>query len=81
LWSDVNGTRVNTDSNEADLLVDSYVNKNKAYVIISNLETSANSALLNLTELPSNPISNIKIKHLHFANGESTLQQHHKILV
>lgn len=73
LWSDVNGTRVNTESNEADLLVDSYVNNNKAYVIISNLETSANSALLNLIELPSNPINNIKIKHLHFANGEPTL--------
>ncbi|MEI8669080.1 hypothetical protein P4S65_12955 [Pseudoalteromonas sp. B131b] len=40
---------------------------------MSNLETSANSALLNLTELPSNPINNIKIKHLHFANGEPTL--------
>ncbi|WP_232525533.1 hypothetical protein [Pseudoalteromonas sp. 1_2015MBL_MicDiv] len=40
---------------------------------MSNLETSANSALLNLTELPRNPINNIKIKHLHFANGEPTL--------
>lgn len=37
LWSDVKGTRVDSFSTNTDILIDSYVSQDKAYVVISNL--------------------------------------------
>ena len=37
LWANVKGTRVDTKSCNLDTQIDTYVNGNKAYVIINNL--------------------------------------------
>ncbi len=38
LWSDVKGTRIDTHPTDPDIQVDAYVERNKVYVILNNLE-------------------------------------------
>ncbi len=71
LWSQVKGTRVDTYSNDPDVLTDAYVDGNKAYVILSNLEHEAVNVNLQLPFLSNSPVSEIKVKHL-FANTSGT---------
>lgn len=75
LWSDVNGTRVDTKSIDKDVLVDSYVNGNKVYVAMSNLLNKPADVNVNLLNSNTSKFESVKIKHLHFANGEPTLTQ------
>ncbi|WP_026970827.1 hypothetical protein [Aliagarivorans marinus] len=73
LWSEVNGTRVDTRSDNADLLVDSYVDGEKAYVIISNLIDEDAEVSVNMANTPQSQLAGVTLKHLHFANWEPTL--------
>ncbi|QBG47018.1 beta-agarase [Verrucomicrobia bacterium S94] len=61
LWSDVNGTRVKTASDNPDVLLDSYVDGKKAYVILSNLNPVEETVDLNL----SCNMTSARIKHLY----------------
>ncbi|KMT66943.1 hypothetical protein [Catenovulum maritimum] len=69
LWSDVNGTRVETKSSNLDIQVDSYVNGKKAYVILNNLEFNDVDVKLNTLGLNGNQVSAVKIKHLKTLDG------------
>jgi len=65
LWSDVNGTRVDTFTTNPNILIDSYVDENKAYVIISNLTSASENVLLHKLGNSDAQIQSVKIKHLY----------------
>lgn len=63
LWSNVKGTRVYSQSDNVDILTDAYVDGNKLYLIVSNLNFIPQ--LLNFeVPLNNNKIETIEIKHL-----------------
>ena len=64
LWSDVNGTRVDSWSSEADILVDSYVDEQNAYIVLNNLDTEDTEFDLTTLGIEDNTINAINIKHL-----------------
>ncbi len=68
LWSDVNGTRVDSISTNPDILIDSYVDNNRAYIIVSNLAAEKETVVLNKFGSEPNQLQNVKIKHL-FLDG------------
>ena len=70
LWSDVKGTRVDSTSDNLDIQVDTYVDGNKAYVILNNLDFVSKDVDLAILGLNSSSINNIKVKHLYL-NGTS----------
>lgn len=69
LWANVNGTRVDTKSSNLDTQIDTYVNGNKAYVIINNMHHEARRVDLNVKGFGDAKIESIKIKHLHAENN------------
>jgi len=69
LWSDVKGTRVDSFTTNEDILIDSYVNNEKLYVIFSNLTEANETVLLHQFGASNATIENIKVKHLHLANN------------
>lgn len=69
LWSDVEGTRIETLSSDPDIQVDAYVNGNKAYLILNNLEKVAKTINLNEYGL-STSVRSVKVKHLYCENYE-----------
>ncbi len=75
LWKNVKGTRVDTYSTNLDVLVDAYINENKAYIILNNLEHTAVNIDLNLfaKKLPS--IVSIDKRHLTLKNNEVVLEE------
>lgn len=75
LWSDVKGTRVLSHSEEADVLVDSYVNGDKAYVILSNLVKEKQVVDLTVVNSGKAKVSSVKIRHLHEVDLVPTLTE------
>ncbi|WP_010182125.1 hypothetical protein, partial [Aquimarina agarilytica] len=72
LWSDVKGTRVDTQSTDPDVQVDCYVDGKTAYLILNNLEDEATNVNLNFFDATSNAIESVNIKHL-FLQGEQDI--------
>ncbi|MFC3121415.1 Ig-like domain-containing protein [Agaribacter flavus] len=64
LWSDVEGTRVDTTSTNPNVLVDSYVKDNKVYLILSNLSRESEQVFLQTFGAEGNVLQNVQIKHL-----------------
>ncbi|WP_246072557.1 Ig-like domain-containing protein [Catenovulum sediminis] len=73
LWSDVSGTRVDSKTTNPDVLIDTYVDGNTAYVILSNLEYEQETVYLNLFGHQQNDIQSVKIKHLHLDGANVAL--------
>lgn len=65
LWSDVEGTRVDTTSSNPNVLVDSYVADNKVYVILSNLSRDTEEVYLQTFGAEGNGVQSVKIKQLY----------------
>nr|WP_010925623.1 T9SS type A sorting domain-containing protein [Microscilla sp. PRE1]AAK62831.1 MS109, putative beta-agarase [Microscilla sp. PRE1] len=65
LWSEVNGTRIDTYSPNADILVDGYVEGKNAYLILNNLNFEPAEIDLKSHGLSDNNIVSIEIKHLY----------------
>jgi len=64
LWADVKGTRVDSKANNIDVLNDSYVDGNKIYVLICNLDLE-NSKQLKINLLGSTQqVQEVKIRQL-----------------
>ncbi|WP_370977832.1 Ig-like domain-containing protein [Agaribacterium sp. ZY112] len=80
LWANVSGTRVDTRSNDPDVLIDAYVDGATAYVILSNLNTTAEKVSFNLFGEQDVSLDSVLVKHLYL-NGvaaelsENTLAQ------
>ena len=66
LWSDVNGTRVDTVSADPDIQVDAYVDSNKVYLILNNMETSVQMVDLTLFENFGNAVQSVREKNLYW---------------
>ncbi|TYA73904.1 T9SS type A sorting domain-containing protein [Seonamhaeicola marinus] len=69
LLADVKGTRVDSFSDNLDIMVDAYVQDNKAYVLVNNLDFVSHELNLNLFGNLSNA-TNIEVRHLRL-NGTS----------
>ncbi|MEM6643873.1 MAG: T9SS type A sorting domain-containing protein [Bacteroidota bacterium] len=64
------GTRVDSYSSNPDIMVDSYVDGNKAYVMIHNLDIVSHDLDVNLAGFAENA-TDVEIRH-HYLNGTST---------
>ncbi|MFY0598839.1 MAG: T9SS type A sorting domain-containing protein [Cyclobacteriaceae bacterium] len=68
LWSEVNGTRVDTKSTNIDTQVDAYVEGNKVYLAINNLHHEPRTVNINMDGFGDAQLQSIFIKHLHAEN-------------
>lgn len=79
LWSDVKGTRIDTKSSNLDTQVDTYIDGNKAYVIVNNMHHEARFVDLYMNGIGDANVQSVYVKHLHAENAgvpaldESTL--------
>ncbi|KAA1245828.1 T9SS type A sorting domain-containing protein [Aquimarina sp. RZ0] len=71
LWSNIKGTRVDSQANDPDLLIDAYTEGTKAYVIMNNLEHEKITVNLNIPALNAANITDVKYRHL-YANDSGT---------
>tara|TARA_R110002049_G_scaffold307668_2_gene508837 strand:+ start:445 stop:3009 length:2565 start_codon:yes stop_codon:yes gene_type:complete len=68
LWSNVKGTRVDTTSDDLDIQVDAYVDGDKAYIILNNLEFASKDIDLTFIDTQFGTINSINKKHLYLDN-------------
>lgn len=73
LWSEVNGTRVDTWSSDLDIQVDAYVDGDDAYIILNNLEFDETEVNLHAFGIDTANISAVNMKHLKTDDWESSL--------
>ncbi len=79
LWKDVEGTRIDTKSNDRDVQVDAYVLENHMYLIVNNCISQNKTVNLNLFN-NLGTISSVELRHLYFdpklgTQGEPTLSK------
>ena len=65
LWSNVNGTRIDTFSDNLDIQIDGYVNGDKAYIILNNLNFTDEEVDLTVLETEGLTLSSLTKKHLY----------------
>lgn len=75
LWSDVKGTRIDTKSDDPDLQVDAYVNDEKVYLILNNLEFADRTINLNMVDRLLTNASSVRIKHSYANNDVPILEE------
>ena len=69
LLKDIKGTRVDTYSDDQDIMVDAYVDGSKAYVMINNLDFDAQTLNVDLSGFTTNA-TDIEVRHLYL-NGRN----------
>ncbi|GAB1855969.1 hypothetical protein MHTCC0001_08040 [Flavobacteriaceae bacterium MHTCC 0001] len=74
LWKHVEGTRIDTFSTDMDILVDAYVDGDKAFIILNNLDFEPKTIALNLKGLDDS-ISSINKRHLTLKDKQVTLEE------
>lgn len=73
LWRDVDGTRIDTKSNNNDVQVDAYVKDNKVFLILNNCESDNKSVNLNFfNQGTANTLSSVTMRHLFFDATKGT---------
>ncbi|MBB3696946.1 Ig-like domain-containing protein [Flammeovirga yaeyamensis] len=70
LWSDVKGTRVDTKTHNKDVQVDAYVDGNKVYLILNNLNQTQTAVNLNFFEDYANRVTAVNTKQLYLDLGQ-----------
>ncbi len=75
LWKDVKGKRVDSYSSDLDVMVDSYVDGNKAYVIVNNLAFANKTLMLDIKERNGLALSQLSIKQLYLGESNATKDQ------
>lgn len=75
LWSEVNGTRVDTWSSDLDIQVDAYVDGDTAYVILNNLEFDETNVNLHAFGIDTANITAVNIKHLKADDWISSIDE------
>ncbi|WNJ19053.1 Ig-like domain-containing protein [Pontibacter sp. G13] len=73
LWRDVKGTRVDTRSEDPDVLVDCYIDGSTAYLILNNLEDDATTVNLNFFDDYSTSIQNVKSRHMYLQGTDNIM--------
>ncbi|MDO6758789.1 Ig-like domain-containing protein [Tamlana sp. 2_MG-2023] len=67
LWKDVEGTRIDTKSNNLDVQVDAYVKDKHVYLILNNAEADSKTINLNtFNTAAANSVTNVEMRHLFF---------------
>lgn len=75
LWSDVKGVRVDSKPTYLDILSDTYVDGNKAYIIVNNLDIKNKfNVVINIDGVNENP-QTINVKHLHLVGNAPVLDE------
>ncbi|WP_394174821.1 hypothetical protein [Thalassotalea litorea] len=64
LWSEVNGTRIETKASDLDIQVDAYIDDKTAHIILNSLEFTDTDINLNAFGLDSANITEVEVKHL-----------------
>lgn len=72
LWAEVKGTRVDTWSQDLDILVDAYVDDKTVYVIVNSLEFDNRMLDLSFLGGNGNTVSSVDIKHLYLEGTEAS---------
>ncbi|MCG8580159.1 MAG: hypothetical protein MI866_09595, partial [Bacteroidales bacterium] len=76
LWADVRGVRVDSRPNHQDIISDSYVQGNKAYIIVNNLDLENKFDIeLNFDGINQTP-SSVSIKHLYLNNNQPVIDEY-----
>lgn len=75
LWQNVNGTRVDSKSTDLDMQVDAYVDGNKGYVILNNLEFNPVTVSLNLYDLGNTAVTSLLKRHLTLSGNAPALTE------
>jgi len=77
LWSDVNGTRLETDASDPDVQVDAYVDGRRVYVILNNLDYEPVDVNLDMIDAMGTTLEEVYVKHLFAdASGIPTLDEY-----
>ncbi|BAX78462.1 hypothetical protein [Labilibaculum antarcticum] len=71
-WKDVKGNYTDIQSSDPDVLTHAFVDNNKAYIVLSNLELHESKVDLNFKNLPN--VKSLKIRRLFLANGKPNLE-------
>ena len=74
LWSDVNGTRVDSWADDQDILVDAYLDGADLYVIVNNLEFEDTTFDLNVAGLGGINVLSVDVRHLRANDGIPALE-------
>ncbi len=75
LWKNVKGVRVDTKSSDLDIQVDAYIDGNKGYVILNNLEFSAVNINLNVFDTHNVAVTNILKRHLTLSGTAPVIEE------
>ncbi len=75
LWKNVKGTRVDTKSSNLDIQVDAYINENKVYVIINNLNFSETLIQPNIVDFNGAVATKVLKKHLTLIKDKVILEE------
>ncbi|MGI9474207.1 MAG: hypothetical protein ACR2NZ_21885 [Rubripirellula sp.] len=73
LWSPVRGTRVDTTSSDINLLVDCYVDGNKAFVLVNNLTAERAEFDLDLVAVDDRQPNQVYARHLYLHDNRPRL--------
>jgi len=68
LWSNLEGIRVSSSADDADIQIDAYVDSNKVYVVLNNLEDQDKIVQLEVFDSLSTFAAKVDIKHLYAIN-------------
>ncbi|MCW2120618.1 T9SS type A sorting domain-containing protein [Flavobacterium sp. 7A] len=74
-WKNVKGTRVDIKSDDPDILVKAYVDGNKGYVIINNLEQAIKTIDLSLFDHDDRAVTQIVKRYLTLTGNQTDLQE------
>ncbi|MEM7108936.1 MAG: Ig-like domain-containing protein, partial [Bacteroidota bacterium] len=74
LWDDVDGTRVDTRADDINVLVDAYINGDKAYLIVNNLIPETLTFEPDIKGLGSNGISGVSVRNLYFDTASDVVR-------
>ena len=72
LWSDVKGTRIDTYNDNLDIQIDGFVNENKAYFVLNNLNFADEAINLNILDKNNTNINAIRLKQV-YSDGTNTM--------
>ena len=73
LWSNVRGTHVDSWASDLDIMVDAYVQNNKAHIIMTSLEFEDTDVSLKALGITGNSVKSVQIKTLSYDNNNHAL--------
>ncbi|OHX67105.1 Ig-like domain-containing protein [Flammeovirga pacifica] len=72
LWRDVDGTRIDTKATDRDIQVDAYVDQNKVYLIVNNLQFDEATVDLNLFDTKATKVQSVEKRYMYFDENIGT---------